>query len=94
MGGANLYGPFGGVEAILPVSLTEAHKARGILDVLDIIVDIFRYLFDIFRYFFDICGGLEAPQYPKNHGARHSSVFPKFQHRDFYGDPKCCDFYK
>ena len=48
---------------------------------------------DMFHILVYILGGLEAPQYPKNHGARHSSIFPKFQHRDFYGDPRSRDFY-
>ena len=57
-----------------------------------IIFDIVRFFLYVY-VFFDIFRGLEAPQYPKNHGARHSSVFPKFQHRDFYGDPQSHDFY-
>ena len=61
-----------------------------------IYIYIYMYIiFDIVRYLsilFNIFGGLEAPQYPKNDGARHSSIFPKFQHRDFYRDPKSYDF--
>ena len=49
-------------------------------------------LYSCFLFFGDFLG-LGAPQYPKNDGARHSSIFPKFQHRDFYRDPESCDFY-